>query len=231
MIMISPVPYKRIAVVIAGVSLSLFLAVFAKAQTVPVTWSVNAPYAEGEDIMVYTPAGASTPILGGAGIFDLTVNGAATEGFCLDPFVMLTYTGYTQGGTQEILGNYTESQLTNPTIEALMATYYVEAQDDTTGLDAAALQIAIWETVKNDNYSFLDLADSTTNSAKIEAATMIANASGSYNLIELNSSPSGNQPLMIPGSEASVPDGGPTVALLGLAMAALAGFRRKFHFC
>jgi hypothetical protein len=42
---------------------------------------------------------------------------------------------------------------------------------------------------------------------------------------------SGDQDLLIPQPAVSVPDSGATVTLFGLAMIAVAGFRRKFHTC
>jgi hypothetical protein len=127
-----------------------------------------------------------------AGIYVETVNGVVTPGFCID-VAHDVYIG-------EVFNNYSYSSLANAAappagpmtgteavdIEKLWAAYYTQAQGS--ALDAAALQVAIWETLGNGQplgngapgYTVTDgnHSDSTTTAVFNQAQTYINSLSG-----------------------------------------------------
>ena len=87
-----------------------------------------------------------------AGINNLTVDGVATSGFCIDVSRESgTYSDYSYAalGNAPLAPAGPMSSTSVINIEKLWAAYFTEAaaNSDGTGLEAAALQVAIWEQV------------------------------------------------------------------------------------
>jgi hypothetical protein len=164
-----------------------------------------------------------------AGILNLSVNGAATDGFCIDPF------HWSASGPQAY---NTESLALAPKapvngmgaadalqIEQLWTHFY---SHDMTSQDAAALQIAIWEITGGVNFH-LDSALDYGAGAMLEWVDNNPNASAA-DLIAVTGP---GQDYVIPGQPdfsriPNVPDGGQTALLLGCGLAGLAMMRSKF---
>jgi hypothetical protein len=150
----------------------------------------------------------------GAGILKLMVNGMAFDAFCIDPYQ------YSSSSSQQ----YTVAALATAPVPAMGAAaartvgklwsdFHSTALGDPTV--AAGLQIAIWETVAGSNFS--------VTGSDFGAAGMIAAAnaqSGIANLWALASAKFQDYVIAVPPD--SVPDGGSTVLLLGIALIALA---------
>jgi hypothetical protein len=106
--------------------------------------------------LVVAPVGTSTvPAFSGgvyAGIYNETINGVYTSGFCIDVAhdvsVNETFSDYSYAALANA-PDYPGGPMTSleaADIEKLWAAYYPTAVTDTSGLTAAALQLAIWET-------------------------------------------------------------------------------------
>lgn len=157
-----------------------------------------------------------------AGIINLSVNGVATDGFCIDPF------HWSISGPQEYstepLANAPKSPVNGMgaasamKIEQLWGHYY---SHDMSNQDAAGLQIAIWEIVGGVNFS-LDSAPDYGAGAMLEWVNTNPNAQAA-NLIAVTGR---GQDYVIPCG--NVPDGGQTAILLGAGLAALAIMRSRF---
>jgi hypothetical protein len=85
-----------------------------------------------------------------AGIYDLTVAGVATHGFCIDvQRAAGTFSDYSYAALANApdhsAGPMGVTAANN--IEKLWAAYYALAVADSSGVEAAALQVAIWEQV------------------------------------------------------------------------------------
>ena len=161
-----------------------------------------------------------------AGVIDLLVNGVATEAFCIEPFqASLSGTsGYdfaTLASAPDPLGPMGDTAAKK--IEQLWAKYY---SPSISNADAAALQIAIWETVdaavsggtftllSNDYGASVMLAwvnDAANANAATADLTALVNSQGQDYVVQ------------------NVPDGGTSVALLGLSFVGLIALRRKFR--
>ena len=164
-----------------------------------------------------------------AGVVRLMVNGTATNGFCIDPW---------HWSGSGVLNYNTESLATAPKppgpmgalaakeIEQLWAHYYTPSISN---VDAAGLQIAIW-----------DLVAAGVNSINPGSVTFKLNSSNDYGAAGMLSwvSSNTNAPtadliaVTGPGQDyviQRIPDGGTTLCLLGLALMGLVAFRRKFQ--
>lgn len=116
--------------------------------------------AEAVDIVVTPATGSAVPAFSSytsgevyAGIYNQTVNGVATSGFCIDVAHDVTigeqfnnyYYASLLNAAAAPAGPMTAAQAVD--IEELWAAYYTSAKGS--ALDAAALQVAIWETLGN----------------------------------------------------------------------------------
>lgn len=158
-----------------------------------------------------------------AGVLRLVVDGTPTDGFCVDPWhwssgSSLQYETVALGVAPKPPGPMgAETALK---IEQLWQKYYTPSISSDT---AAGLQIAIWELVDAAVYS----ASFSVNSYDYGASTFIswvdANpTAAAADLVGLTG----------PGQDYAVqkvPDGGMTVALLGLSFLGLIGLRRKLQ--
>jgi hypothetical protein len=85
-----------------------------------------------------------------AGIYNLTVDGVPTAGFCID---VSRYSGTYSDYSYAALASAPNppagfmNAIAASNIEKLWAAYYGAAVADSSGVDAAALQVAIWEQV------------------------------------------------------------------------------------
>ena len=163
-----------------------------------------------------------------AGIINLSVNGVAMDGFCIDPF------HWSISGPQEYnsepLANAPKSPVNGMgaanalKIEQLWGHYY---SHDMSNQDAAGLQIAIWEIVGGVNFHL----DSTPDYG---AGGMLEWLSGNPNATAANllavTGPGQDYviPSATPNNNNNVPDGGQTAVLLGAGLAALAIMRSRF---
>jgi hypothetical protein len=187
-----------------------------------------SPY-EYVNVNTLSPLGG--PIATEAGIYNLDVNGTTTPSFCVD-------LGHYSSGSQ-LPYNYTslDNAPISPTgpmgaaaakaIKQLWEQYFSPSM---IASDAAGLQLAIWNQASiGGGWGSLVI-----NSASIQALTafgsmntwLAANSSSApqANLVALTSQ--NNQ-----GYVVEIPDGGTTVALLGLTLSGLAAVRRKLGAC
>jgi hypothetical protein len=115
-----------------------------------------------------------------AGIYNLTVNGVATPSFCIDiardQTENVPYTGYnyTALSAAPLSPSGPMGTAAAIDIEKLWAAYYTSALSDSSGVTAAALQVAIWEDIAN-KVSGYSLTVSGNNAVTSEATTMLAN--------------------------------------------------------
>ena len=155
-----------------------------------------------------------------AGIIHLTVNGTATDGFCIDPFHW-SVTG-PQPYNTEPLASAPKSPVNGMgaasalKIEQLWGHFY---SHNMSNQDAAGLQIAIWEIVGGLNFQ-LDSAPDYGASTMLQWVSNNPNATPA-NLLAVTGP---GQDYVIP----CVPDGGTTALLLGAGLAAMAIMRSKF---
>lgn len=168
-----------------------------------------------------------------AGVVDLLVNGVPTEGFCIDPWHWSAsgpkaYNLEALGLAPKPPGPMGPGAALQ--IEQLWQQYYTPS---ITNIIAAALQIKIWEIVDaaiaGGTFALdsIDHDSSAVTAALNTMTTFLAQNPGAAaaNLVAV-SGPDG-QDYVIPGS--NVPDGGTTVALLGLGMVGLMAMRKKFR--
>ena len=168
-----------------------------------------------------------------AGVLDLKVNGVATAGFCIDPWHWsgtgpMAYNTETLGLAPKAPGPMGTTAATE--IEQLWAKFYTPSISN---VNAAALQLEIWSIVDSGvvggTYSLLSIDGGSTvaNAVKAEMTAM------SSFLQQNPNAPTANLiALTGPGQDYVVqktPDGGTTLGLLGLALVALVGFRKKFR--
>jgi len=203
---------KKLALAIGG-SILAALSVHANSVTevgvLPGTQDVYINSSLGTNLHVY------------AGVVVLNVDGVTTNSFCIDPYQWSnpspdTSYAYRDLAAAPIPGN-AMGAASALTIEELWNKYYVQALGSSS--IAAGLQIAIWETVaKGTNEAF------SVNGSDFGAAGMISNLGkldGPADLIALSSE--GHQDYVVQ----RVPDGGTTIAMLGLALLGLGFVRRR----
>jgi len=158
-----------------------------------------------------------------AGINQLTINGSQTvNGFCTDPFhysssSALTYTVVDLANAPK--GDPFGSGMGSAdalTIEKLWGAHYSAGMSAT---DAATLQLAIWDIVGSTDFSTTSTLNTTANSW-----ISTVNAAG-YNgpVADLVGLTGPGQDYVVQ----NVPDGGVSVALLGMTFLGLAAVRRK----
>jgi hypothetical protein len=158
-----------------------------------------------------------------AGVLKLLVDGAPTDGFCIDPFhfsssAPLTFEEVALGSAPKPPGPMgPEAALV---VEQLWAHFYSPA---ITNEQAAALQIAIWEVVD----ASIPTATFSINSFDYGASAMIAwvNANPGAEAADLIGLTGAGQDYVVQ----RIPDGGSSVVLLGLSFVGLVGLRRKLR--
>jgi hypothetical protein len=162
-----------------------------------------------------------------AGILNLSVNGVATDGFCIDPF------HWSIAGKQdydsEPLADAPKAPVNGmgaasaTKIEQLWAHYYSHTMSNQ---DAAGLQIAIWEIVGGVDFH-LESAPDYGAGAMLDWVSANPDALGA-NLIAVTGP---GQDYVIPNTSnpppPNVPDGGETALLLSASLAALAIMRSR----
>jgi hypothetical protein len=164
-----------------------------------------------------------------AGMLNLSVDGAATDGFCIDPF------HWSVSGPQPYNTEPLASAPKAPVngmgaadalqIEQLWTRYY---SHNMSSQDAAGLQIAIWEITGGLNFH-LDSSLDYGAGAMLEWVDNNPNAAAA-DLIAVTGP---GQDYVIPDQPGfsripNVPDGGQTALLLGCGLAGLAVMRSKF---
>src|SRR5579872_4105269 len=176
-----------------------------------------------------------------AGINNLTVSGngntVAAQGFCIDPFHW-SFSGPGPGYTVVALQDAPKSPgggmgaLEAAQISMLWAQHFNGAVSDLTGLNAAALQVSIWDIVGQGGLGStgIDGLTITGSSDILNLATAwvsgVANPSGgpSADILGLTHTRDGQDYVI-----ANVPDGGTTLMLLGFALAGLAVANIQFR--
>ena len=170
-----------------------------------------------------------------AGVIDLKINGSATntQGFCIDPWHYSVSTTQNYQLVSLDAGPLLPDNMGTDAarqIEELWNHFYTSGITNT---DAAALQIEIWKIV--------DLGVSGGTFSLVSASSSVLSAITTMNTWLTGIDPNGTtanlvavtkldsrgvgQDYVIP----NVPDGGTTVALVGLALIGLLAFRRKFR--
>ncbi len=188
-------------------------------------------------VSIYVPSGVGAEMSGTyrvyAGINNLTINGTlALQGFCIDPFHWSAngpLDGYQVVALQDapkLPGQI--SDLEADQIGTLWASHFASAQ--TSDLNAAALQVAIWRIVGNGIGSGTDIFAVIAPPAIDSLATQwlgesITSGAGA-NLLGLTHERNGQDYVV-----QRVPDGGATVVLLGMGMLGLAVAGRQLRFC
>lgn len=171
-----------------------------------------------------------------AGVLNLSVDGVATSGFCIDPWhwssgSALPYSLESLDNAPKSANNTTPNPMGAPTalkIQQLWQQYYTPGISN---VNAAALQIQIWQLVDLavDNGTFQLLSVDGGDSAAVMAAI-----SDMSNFLASNpNAPAANlvavtgagQDYVIP----SVPDNGATVILLGVALLGIGFAQTKFR--
>lgn len=121
-----------------------------------------------------------------AGIYNESINGVSTPSFCIDVAhdvsVGDTYNDYEYAALEDAPASPAGPMGTTTaiSIEKLWAAYYSAAQSDGSGVTAAALQVAIWETEGNgqllgNNTDGYTVAASGNTAVTDEVNTMLAN--------------------------------------------------------
>ncbi len=164
-----------------------------------------------------------------AGPVNLLVNGVAIQGFCIDPFHWSI--GGPQSYTAEPLASGPKAPVNGMgaakalEIEQLWGQYYSASMSDET---AAGLQIAIWDIVGDSNFQLKSGID-------YGAGDMLNWVAGNKDapVVSLIAVTGPGQDYVIPNNPSipnltNVPDGGQTVALLGMGLAGIALLRSKF---
>ncbi|HEY4247861.1 MAG TPA: hypothetical protein VGM64_13490 [Lacunisphaera sp.] len=171
-----------------------------------------------------------------AGVLNLSVDGVATSGFCIDPWhwssgSALSYNLESLDNAPKSANNTTPNPMGASTalqIEQLWQQYYTPGISN---VNAAALQIKIWElvdlAVDNGTFSLLSIdgGDSAAVTAAINGmSTFLSQNPGaaSANLVAVTGA---GQDYVIP----SVPDSGATVILLGVALLGVGLAQTKFR--
>lgn len=215
---------------ISGIS-SLLLLCAVSVKAVPVTVS-EVGIGANEVVNITSSTLGTADVY--AGIVKLTVNGIATDGFCIDPF------HWSVSGPQsydaEPLADGPKppggamGSLAATYIEKLWTQLYSPTMNNAT---AAQLQIAIWDVIAADPASKLNNVTFTVNGNDYGGLNAMLAVEGDTTTVPANlmavSGPSG-QDYVIPnsgGGGGSVPDGGTTVMMLGGALCGLACMRRK----
>jgi hypothetical protein len=214
-------------VVAAMVGLSLLATISLKAT--PVT--VEEVGVGANQIVSITSSTLGTATVY-AGVLDLLVNGTPTAGFCIDPWhwsvsgsqsyntePLSSGPKPTVGSTLNPMGTSTATE-----IGQLWQHFYTASIDSTT---AAALQIEIWELVD----AAVSTGSFTLNSAP---SAVLSSLTTMKTWLTANpNAPTANLTALTgPGQDYvidPVPDGGITVALLGLGFIGLIAFRRKLQ--
>ena len=154
-----------------------------------------------------------------AGITNLLVDGLPVNSLCIDPFQWSSNSPLNYVVTDLAaapIGVYAMGGDSANKIKNLWAMNFASALSDLTGKTAAGLQIAIWETLGGTNFSVVG--------DDYNAGTMISNLSDyqglGADLVGLSNEL--NQDYVVQ----NVPDGGVTIALLGVGLLALAAFRK-----
>jgi hypothetical protein len=213
---------KKVSTALIGFSLAA--AVMLKANPVTVQ-EVGVGANQVVNITSSTLGGADVY----AGVIDLLVNGTPTAGFCIDPWHW-SISG-SQAYNSEPLSAGPKPVISTPDpmgattaieIAQLWQNFYSPTITNTT---AAALQIEIWELVD----SAVTTGTFTLNSAP---SSVLSSLASMKNWLSSNpNAPAANlMALTGPGQDYvvdPVPDGGSTVALLGLGFIALIAFRKK----
>jgi len=201
----------------------IFAAAVYQASATPVTVQDLGPGQHEVVTMTSSTLGTHSVY---AGIIHLTVNGVATDGFCIDPFHW-SVTG-SQQYNSEALANAPKSPVNGMgaasalEIEQLWGHFYSHTMS---AQDAAGLQIAIWEIVGGVNFHLNSAFD-------YGASSMLqwVNSNPNAYAASLLAVTGPGQDYVIPSSEPHnrVPDGGQTAMLLGSGIAALGLMRSKF---
>ncbi|HKB91759.1 MAG TPA: hypothetical protein VKC60_14680 [Opitutaceae bacterium] len=204
----------------AALGLSMCAALSLKAS--PVTVQELGIDPDEYKVVDITSTNIGGPVSVYAGLIDLSVDGKATEGFCIDPF------HWSIAGPQsyQLVPLSAAPKPPGPMgaatalkIEQLWQKYYSPSMQDA---DAAGLQIAIWELVD----AAIPGASFTLNSANdYGASTFIAWVNGhpgaaAADLVGLSGA---GQDYVVH----RVPDIASTFGLLGFAFVGLVGYRKK----
>jgi hypothetical protein len=217
----------------ATMGLLLFTAVSLKATPVTVQ---EVGTGNGTDVYI------DSSVLGNnqhvfAGFIKLEINGSPTLGFCIDPW----HWSDSNTQTYDLVSLDQAPKFPGPMgadaalkIEKLWQKYYAEALGDSN--KAAALQIVIWEQVDigvtgGTTFSVssahpltgLLLDDYNGMKAWLGSGDFLNTTPADLDAVKKLSPTGVGQDYVIPG----VPDGGSTAALLGVALMAIAAFRRR----
>jgi hypothetical protein len=204
---------------IAVTSLSLFASVSLKATPFVTVQETGV----GASEIVNISSSSLGTFNAYAGVLKLLVDGVPTDGFCIDPWhfsssAPLTFEEVALGSAPKPPGPMgPEAALA---VEQLWAHFYSAA---ITNENAAALQVAIWEIVDASVVG----GSFSINSYDYGASTMLAWLSANPNAAaaDLIGLTGAGQDYVVQ----KVPDGGASVALLGLSFVGLLGLRRKLR--
>jgi len=165
-----------------------------------------------------------------AGVLNLSVNGNATQGFCIDPWHwsasgVLNYNTEALSAAPKPPGPMGAAAATQ--IEQLWSQFFTPSISN---INAAALQLEIWTIVDNavsGGTFHLDSIDHDSVAVLAEMATMNTFLANNPNAptADLIAVTGAGQDYVIP----NVPEGGSTIALLGLALAGMVWLRRKIR--
>jgi len=158
-----------------------------------------------------------------AGLNHLLINGSSlVDGFCIDPFHFSSSSSlpYTVVNLQNAPKGGAMGANTALLIERLWGSYYAP---NMSAANAAGLQIAIWELVGGNSFHLLSGND--YNAGNFLAAVQSANYQGPVaDLVGLTGR---GQDYVTQ----NVPDGGTTLGLLSIAMAALLAVKHRLQNC
>ena len=171
-----------------------------------------------------------------AGVLNLSVDGVATSGFCIDPWhwssgSALSYNLESLDNAPKSANNTTPNPMGASTalqIEQLWQQYYTPGISN---VNAAALQIKIWElvdlAVDNGTFSLIavDGASSAAVYTAIDGMTAFLSQNPTATAANLVAVTGAGQDYVIP----SVPDSGATVILLGVALLGVGLAQAKFR--
>jgi VPDSG-CTERM motif len=221
-------PKNRVTrpILIGAVGLFMGLAPFSKATPITVQQIGITPYET-----------VSTRVMGSrhsrnvrSGVNQLLVNGTLVNGFCIDPFHpsigglqpydMVSLTSAPKDDHLIPGTHMTASEA--ETISELWALAYPLIGSDRR--KAAGLQIAIWEVVGGNQFQLGKRAKDYGASPLLSRVEAPNYNGPSANLVALTGP--GQDFVIDPPGQASVPDNGTTITLFGLALAALALFGR-----
>lgn len=194
-------------------ALTASLLITASAQAVAIT-SLSAGPGTATNI---TATGLGTNLRVHAGIINMTVDGVAMQGFCVDPFQ------WAITGNDFVFADLSAAPLTKPMgaadaalISKLWDKYFTLAQGSNSV--AATLQVAIWKLVGDALFTAHDSTLDGNAAAYITAAGSHGGQASLVGLTKIN-----GQDFVV----RQVPDGGITVLLLGLGLTGLALMRRR----